>query len=181
MSQSMGIDAMFIVKSQHSILLWSCYNNSAILIKLWEYGHMTFSQPPSQDSLQVPLTILMVLHRLLYHILWAILYIVFTTLSSKGSLSCWYQLDLQCRNIASPTPLYSYFLLSPMAQCVAQWAPICCNANGGWFAPRARHSVRMTYIGLALLCGCSGVLEYPTTNSCGPIYESYLRGIIHMK
>ena len=28
------------------------------------------------------------------------------------------------------------------------------------------------HIGLALLCGCSGALEYPTTNSCGPINES---------
>ena len=28
------------------------------------------------------------------------------------------------------------------------------------------------YIGLALLCGCSGALEYPTTNSCGPINKS---------
>ena len=28
------------------------------------------------------------------------------------------------------------------------------------------------HIGLALLCGCSGALEYPTTNFCGPINES---------
>ena len=28
------------------------------------------------------------------------------------------------------------------------------------------------HIGLVLLCGCSGALEYPTTNSCGPINES---------
>ena len=28
------------------------------------------------------------------------------------------------------------------------------------------------HIGLALLCGCSGALEYPTTNSCGPINKS---------
>ena len=28
------------------------------------------------------------------------------------------------------------------------------------------------HIGLALLCGCLGALEYPTTNSCGPINES---------
>ena len=34
---------------------------------------------------------------------------------------------------------------SPMAQCVAQRAPICSNAYGGWFAPRPRHCVRMTY------------------------------------
>ena len=61
-----------------------------------------------------------------------------------------------------------------VAQCVARQDPICSNAYGGWFAPRARHSVRMTYIGLALLCSCSGALEYPTTNSCGPINESIL-------
>ena len=30
------------------------------------------------------------------------------------------------------------------------------------------------HIGLALLCGCSGALEYPTTNSCGPINKSFL-------
>ena len=29
------------------------------------------------------------------------------------------------------------------------------------------------YIGLALLCDYSGALEYPTTNSCGPINKSY--------
>ena len=28
------------------------------------------------------------------------------------------------------------------------------------------------HIGLALLCGCSGALEYPTINSCGPINKS---------
>ena len=28
------------------------------------------------------------------------------------------------------------------------------------------------HIGLALLCGCSGALEHPTTNSCGPINKS---------
>ena len=28
------------------------------------------------------------------------------------------------------------------------------------------------HIALALLCGCSGALEYPTTNSCGPINKS---------
>ena len=28
------------------------------------------------------------------------------------------------------------------------------------------------HIGLALLCGCLGALEYPTTNSCGPINKS---------
>ena len=28
------------------------------------------------------------------------------------------------------------------------------------------------HIGLALLCGCSGALEYPTTSSCGPINKS---------
>ena len=28
------------------------------------------------------------------------------------------------------------------------------------------------HIGLALLCGCSGALEYPTTNSCGSINKS---------
>ena len=28
------------------------------------------------------------------------------------------------------------------------------------------------HIGLVLLCGCLGALEYPTTNSCGPINES---------
>ena len=28
------------------------------------------------------------------------------------------------------------------------------------------------HIGLALLCGCSGALEYPTTNSCWPINKS---------
>ena len=34
---------------------------------------------------------------------------------------------------------------SPVAQCIAQRAPIIFgNANGGWFVPRARHSVRMT-------------------------------------
>ena len=30
------------------------------------------------------------------------------------------------------------------------------------------------HIGLALLCVCSGALEYPTTNSCGPINKSFL-------
>ena len=30
------------------------------------------------------------------------------------------------------------------------------------------------HIGLALLCGCSGALEYPTTNSCGPINKSII-------
>ena len=34
---------------------------------------------------------------------------------------------------------------SPVAQCVARGAPICSNAYGGWFAPRAHHSMRMTY------------------------------------
>ena len=29
------------------------------------------------------------------------------------------------------------------------------------------------HIGPALLCGCSGALEYPTTNSCGAINKSY--------
>ena len=29
-------------------------------------------------------------------------------------------------------------------------------------------------IGLALLCGCSGVLEHPKTNSCGKINESLI-------
>ena len=28
------------------------------------------------------------------------------------------------------------------------------------------------HISLALLCGCLGALEYPTTNSCGPINKS---------
>ena len=28
------------------------------------------------------------------------------------------------------------------------------------------------HIGLTLLCGCSGALEYPATNSCGPINKS---------
>ena len=28
------------------------------------------------------------------------------------------------------------------------------------------------HIGLVLLCGCSGALEYPTTNSCRPINKS---------
>ena len=28
------------------------------------------------------------------------------------------------------------------------------------------------HIGLVLLCSCSGALEYPTTNSCGPINKS---------
>ena len=28
------------------------------------------------------------------------------------------------------------------------------------------------HIGLALLCGCSGALDYPTTNSCGSINKS---------
>ena len=32
-----------------------------------------------------------------------------------------------------------------MAQCVARQAPIGSNVYGGWFAPRARHSVRMIY------------------------------------
>ena len=30
------------------------------------------------------------------------------------------------------------------------------------------------HIGLALLCGCSGALEYPTTNSCGLINKSLI-------
>ena len=34
---------------------------------------------------------------------------------------------------------------SPVAQCVARRAPICSNVYGGWFAPRPRQSVRMTY------------------------------------
>ena len=33
------------------------------------------------------------------------------------------------------------------------------------------------HIGLALLCGCSGALEYPTTNSCGPINKSLILNI----
>ena len=63
-----------------------------------------------------------------------------------------------------------------IAWCVARGAPICGNAYGGWFTPHARHSVRMTCrpsAALRLLGGCSGALEYPTTNSCGPINESY--------
>ena len=34
---------------------------------------------------------------------------------------------------------------SAVAQCAEQQAPICSNVYGGWFAPRAHHSVRMTY------------------------------------
>ena len=45
------------------------------------------------------------------------------------------------------------------------------NAYDGWFAP-ILVIVWEWHIGLALLCGCSGALEYPTTNSCGPINES---------
>ena len=30
------------------------------------------------------------------------------------------------------------------------------------------------HLGLVLLCGRSGALEYPTTNSCGPINESFI-------
>ena len=39
------------------------------------------------------------------------------------------------------------------------------------------------HIGLALLCGCSGALEYPTTNSCGPINKSlsFLNSLWHAK
>ena len=29
------------------------------------------------------------------------------------------------------------------------------------------------HVGLALFCGCLGALEYPTTNSCGPISKSH--------
>ena len=39
----------------------------------------------------------------------------------------------------------TFLLSSPVSQCVAWRAPICSNVYGGWFAPRARHSVRMTY------------------------------------
>ena len=34
---------------------------------------------------------------------------------------------------------------SPVVQCVSQRAPICSNTYGDWFAPRARHSVRMAH------------------------------------
>ena len=59
-------------------------------------------------------------------------------------------------------------MLSPVAQCVARRAPMVTGSRPvlviawGW------------HIGLALLCGCSGALEYPTTNSCGPINKSFL-------
>ena len=36
------------------------------------------------------------------------------------------------------------------------------------------------HIGLAPLCGCSGALEYPTTNSCGPINKSLSLSLILM-
>ena len=36
------------------------------------------------------------------------------------------------------------------------------------------------HIGLALLCGCSGALEYPTTNSCGPINKSLSLCVPHL-
>ena len=65
------------------------------------------------------------------------------------------------------------YMSPPVAQCVAWRAPICSNAYGGWFASCAHHCVSMTYyIRQELLWGCSGALEYPTTNSCGPINES---------
>ena len=35
------------------------------------------------------------------------------------------------------------------------------------------------HIDLVLLCGCSGALEYPTTNSCGPINKSLSLGTRH--
>ena len=39
-------------------------------------------------------------------------------------------------------------------------------AYGCWFALNVRHSVRLTYIGLGLFCGCLGALEYPTKVLC---------------
>ena len=78
---------------------------------------------------------------------------------------CAYSLNICCPTLGE--------VLSPVAQCVAPRAPICSNVYGDWFAPHARHSVGMTYRPIvALLYGCSGALEYPTTNSCRPINKS---------
>ena len=37
------------------------------------------------------------------------------------------------------------------------------------------------HIGLALLCGCSGALEYPTTNSCWPINKSLSLSLLNLQ
>ena len=58
-------------------------------------------------------------------------------------------------------------MLSPVAQCVAWRAPM---QQCVWWLIRAPKWE--WHIGLVLLCGCSGALEYPTTNSCGPINKS---------
>ena len=50
---------------------------------------------------------------------------------------------------------------------------------GGWFAPRVRHSVRMTYRPSAAL-RLLGNLEYPTTNSCQPINKSLSLPSVHL-
>ena len=42
-------------------------------------------------------------------------------------------------------PSIKGFFLFESYLSLARRAPICSNAYGGWFAPRPRHSVRMTY------------------------------------
>ena len=37
------------------------------------------------------------------------------------------------------------YMSSPVAQCIVWRAPVCSNAYGGWFMPRPRHCVRLTY------------------------------------
>ena len=57
---------------------------------------------------------------------------------------------------------------SPVAQCVARRAPYAAVRMVAGSRPVLVIAWEW-HIGLALLCGCSGALEYPTTNSCGPI------------
>ena len=105
-------------------------------------------------------------------------------------ITAWRQCNMWYVIVLSPprrewnaTGICLYINIANNAQCVARRAPIYAAMRMVAGSRPGLVIVWEWHIGLALLCGCSGALEYPTTNSYGPINKSLslsLKWHIHM-
>ena len=97
-----------------------------------------------------------------------------TTMGSSRVMHCWDDTNSVVmtrhgdNNVNAFITQYNVVSRGAMRSAASSYAAMCMVAGSrpvlviawGW------------HIGLTLLCGCSGALEYPTTNSCGPINKS---------
>ena len=112
---------------------------SQFLSLLWRHFVLYFQMRPD-------------IKKFVFHLCWSAEKVPAADVSGLCSVSNLVMKDLYLSCFASSTKWKNIWYLSrnhsmssPMASCVVRRAPVCSNVYGCWFAPRVRHSVRLTY------------------------------------